>query len=138
MAISEIERTDVVTAEPDAGVTDLVATMADESVGSVIITENDEVRGIVTDREIALALRDSPDVPELSASDVMTEDPVTASEDTGVFELIGLMDDEGIRRVPIVEDGTLSGIVTLDDIIVLLSTEFGNVGDVIEKQSPRF
>ena len=74
MAISRIERTEVVTAEPDAAITDIVGTMADEEVGSVVITEDDDVRGIVT----------------------------------------------------------------LDDVIVLLSTEFGNVDNVIEKQSPRF
>jgi CBS-domain-containing membrane protein len=55
-----------------------------------------------------------------------------------VYEAINQLSDEEIRRLPVVdEDGELVGIVTLDDLLVLLSRELSMAGDIIEEQSPR-
>lgn len=138
MTISEIAQTDVVTADRDTSASDLASEMADSDVGSVLIVEESESVGIITDRQLALALTDGGDLSETTAGELMTEDPVTVSEDDGVFEVIQMFDEQNVRRLPVVDsDGQLSGIVSLDDAIVMLATEFGHVSDVIEAQSPR-
>ncbi|MFC4553253.1 MULTISPECIES: CBS domain-containing protein [Halorussus] len=139
VTIGEIAATDVVTARPDTPVTELVGKMARESVGSIVIVQQNRPVGIVTDRSIALKLEDNPDVSRLRAGDVMSEDLFTVREDENIFEVTRNLGDRGVRRAPVVDDqGTLRGIVSLDDITVLLTEEFENVSRIIEAQSPRY
>lgn len=117
----------------------VVGQMADEEVGSVVIVEDDRPIGIVTDRSIALALETTPDVADREARDLASEDLVTGTTEMTVFDALQELSDNGVRRLPIVdEDDTLQGIVTLDDIVVLLSTELSNASEVIRDQSARY
>lgn len=135
MTIMDIAQTDVVTASADADVTSVVKKMSDADVGTVIITEDETPTGLVTDRKIALALEEMPDLTDWHVEEIMTEDLITVTADTGIFEVLQILGDEAIRRVPVVDDqDTLQGIVSLDDILILLSAEFSNASDVIEKQ----
>lgn len=141
MTLEEIIETDVVTAERDTTIEEIVDRMANRSVGSVVIVEENKPVGVVTDRKIALALRETPDITNKQAADIMTgeDDLITVTGDTGIFEVIRTLGDAGIRRVPVVDDQeNLEGIISLDDILVMLIAEFDNVSDVIEKQSQRF
>lgn len=138
-SIDEILQSDVVTVEPDASITEIAETMENEDVGSVIVVEDEEPTGIITDRSVALALRESADLSEWTASDFVSEDLVTAETGMTVFEVLDRMEDEAIRRLPIVgDDGSLEGIVTLDDVFVLLNAEMDEATDIVESQSPRF
>ncbi|MCU4925967.1 CBS domain-containing protein [Halobacteria archaeon AArc-dxtr1] len=135
MALTDLATADVVTASTDSDVHDLLEMMDDHSVGSVVITEGDEPTGIVTDRMIAMAMRDADSIDDLSAEDLMTDDLVTIEADETHFEAFQTMSDEGIRRVPIVEGGQLTGIVTLDDLLMVVAAELSNASDVIEQQT---
>lgn len=69
----------------------------------------------------------------------MSRDPVTAAEDTGVAELCDRMKRGTVRRIPIVDDdGRLSGIVTLDDMVVLLEGEMEDLTSVIKSEAPPY
>ena len=135
MTLTDIATTDVVTASLDTEIRQTLDDMDEHAVGSVVVTDGDEPAGLVTDRMIAMAMRDHDSVEELTAGDVATEDLVTASDDDTHFEVLQTMSDEGIRRLPVVEDGSLTGIVTLDDMIVVTAAELSNAADVIEQQS---
>jgi CBS domain-containing protein len=135
----DIAETDVVTADRDDPLTGIVERMAQEDVGTVVIEEDGRPIGLVTDRKIALSLTDRTDISDMTAGDVMTEDLVTVSEDTTVFDVTRTLGDHAIRRAPVVdEDGKLTGIVSIDDMLVLLATEMDQLGDVIERQIERF
>lgn len=128
----------MITADPDTPIPTITAQMKSEDVGAVVVTENDEPRGILTDRKIALSLEEMPDLSERTAADVMSDDLVVGEQDSSVHEAIGQLSDAGIRRLPIVdEENTLVGIVTLDDIIVLLGEELQDSTEIIKHQSPR-
>lgn len=135
MTLSELATTDVVTASPDAELTELLSMMDEQDVGSVVITDGDEPHGIVTDRMIAMSFRDGGDIEGETAGDVMTEDIVTADEDDSHFDVMERMSEEGIRRIPIVSDGSLTGILTLDDLVMVTAAELGRMSDVIEMQT---
>ncbi|QLG64341.1 CBS domain-containing protein (plasmid) [Halorarum salinum] len=138
VTLEDVVRTDVVTADPDERVSDVVARMAEENVGSVVVVEEGRPVGIVTDRTVALALHGTPDVAEKQVEDLVPEDLVTATTDASVFDAVDTMREAGIRRLPVVgEEGDLEGIVTLDDVVVLLCSELGDAAEVIESQMPR-
>ena len=136
--IEEIIEDDVVTAQRDTPIATVVAKMAEEDVGSVVVVENDQPVGILTDRKIALALENTPDVANKQAGELISGDLVTATTSMSIFDALRQLSDEGIRRLPIVDDnGALQGIITLDDILVLLGSELNKAGETIRAQSPR-
>lgn len=139
MTLADLARTEVVTTTPHATAPDLARTLRDENVGCVVVTDEERPVGIVTDRDLAVrVLADEADPTETTAQDVMTADPTTVDIDTGLFELTEVMEDHGVRRMPVVDGDTLAGIITLDDVNQLLIDELDNLGDVIEAESPPY
>lgn len=139
MSLATLARTDVVTAQPETPATNLARTMRDETVGCVVITEGDDPVGLVTDRDLAVRLvANDHDPGTTTARDVMTDDPLTVDVGTGLFELTETMEEHAVRRVPVVENGSLAGIITLDDVHRLLVDELENLADVIEEESPEY
>ena len=137
--VKELAESDVVTAEPDTPITDVIAKMAEEDVGSVIIVDDDRPVGILTDRKIALALRDKEKITDLKTSDLIKDrELITATTEVTALEAVEQLSEENIRRLPIVdEDGQLKGIVTLDDLLVMFGTALYKATEVIKAQSPR-
>ena len=130
---------DVVTASTDASVKDLARTMLEEELGDLVIAEDDKPVGIVTDRDIALAVARYDDLSELTAEDIMTPDPVTIHEDATAVDLPATMADGRVRRIPVVDDdGRLVGIATLDDVVATAGEMLDDVAAVIESQSREF
>lgn len=141
MPLREIARgkESLVTAGPDASIRDVAKRMADEKVGSVIIERNDEPVGIITDRDITVSVvAEGKDFVGMTARDVMTRDPITAEADDGVYQLCQKMRKHGIRRMPITDDDKLVGIVTLDDLVILLEDEMRDLSDVVRAESPPY
>ena len=130
---------DVVTASADTSVKALARTMLDEELGDLVIAEDDKPVGIVTDRDIALAVARYDDLSELSAEAIMTPDPVTIHEDATAVDLPATMADGRVRRIPVVDDdGRLVGIATLDDVVATAGEMLDDVAAVIESQSREF
>lgn len=130
---------DVVTAERDTSVEKLASTMADEEIGDVVIAEDNRPVGIVTDRDVALAVAEHGDVSDLGAEDLMTEDPATIDQDAEAVELPADMAESTVRRLPVVDDdGELVGIATLDDVVATAGEQLEDVATVIESQSPGY
>lgn len=140
MTVQDVARTDVMTSHQDQSVGNLASIMKDENIGSVIIEDEDRPVGIVTDRDLVLeVLEPRHDPSEVTAADIMSETPTTVRADEGILEATAAMDEKGVRRLPIVDDdGTLTGIVTLDDLMVLLTDELDNLVGVIERESPPY
>ena len=138
VSIDDIIQTDVVTAQPDAPLTEIAERLESEDVGAVVLVEDEEPAGLITDRKIALSIDEFDDPSETTAEEIATDDLVTGTTTLTVFEVLNRMNDDNIRRLPVVnEDGTLEGIVTLDDLLVLLATELEKAASIIQSQSPR-
>ena len=138
VTIDDIMEEDVVTVQPDTPVPTVTAQMETEDVGAVVVVDDNEPQSVVTDREVALALEDTPDLADKTAEDLISDEMVTGEQQMSVYEALQQLSEENIRRLPIVdENGDLTGIVTLDDIIVLIGEEMQDAADIIQTQSPR-
>lgn len=130
------EAEEVVTTEPDATVRDVAETMRDENVGSVVVVEDGEPVGILTDRDVTVrAVAEGLDTDTTTAEEVMTSDLVTVNAYDSIDELIETFDAADVRRMPVVDGNEIAGIVTLDDISVLLSVELGGIAEEMESLS---
>lgn len=124
---------------PDDSVAKAADRMRQRTVGSLIVV--DAARrpiGIVTDRDLVIrALADARDADTTPVSEVMTPDIVVAKADTPVASALRMMREGPFRRLPIVDDrGILSGLVTLDDMLIVIGREFGEISSLLELETP--
>jgi CBS domain-containing protein len=117
--LSEVMNTDVQTISPEATIEEAAQEMRDGDFGLVPVVEDEELIGVITDRDIAIrAVAEGRD-PSTLVREVMSEGVVWASEDDSVEDAARIMSDHQIRRLPIVDaDQHLVGIVSLGDFAV--------------------
>jgi CBS domain-containing protein len=90
--------------------------MQQEDVGAIPVVENDRLVGIITDRDVTVkAVAAGEDPKEALVSDYMTTNVVTGRPDMSDHEALELMGREQIRRLPVVENGRLVGMVAMAD-----------------------
>ncbi|MFL5835326.1 MAG: CBS domain-containing protein [Solirubrobacteraceae bacterium] len=118
MRIRDVMTESVVTATPDTSVREVAETMRERNVGSVVLVENGQPVGFVTDRDLAVSVLADGRDPSDRACDHASAPVVTAAPDMDITEAAELMVEHGIRRLPVLEGGELIGIVTLDDLAV--------------------
>lgn len=139
MPVGHLGPEDVVTAQPGDSIGDISEQLATENVGAIVVTEDEEPVGMVTDRDVALSVGDIDDMASEPVEKIMTEDPVTLQEDEEAIEISRTIDEAGVRRIPVVdEQGNMTGIVTLDDLVATIGEQLNNVADTIEAQSPDY
>ncbi|MFL5827740.1 MAG: CBS domain-containing protein [Thermoleophilaceae bacterium] len=118
MRISEVMTHSVVTADCGVPLSDVGALMRDRNVGSVVICEHGQPVGVITDRDLALAVvADGVDVAS-PVGDQATRPLVTGEVEMELEEAVALMVQHRIRRLPVLEGSELAGIVTIDDLAV--------------------
>lgn len=108
----------VVTADATATLADVAELMRDRNVGSVVICEQGRPLGVVTDRDVALAVVAEGAERSERAGDHATRPLVTGETGMELEEAAALMVQNRIRRLPVLDGGDLAGIVTLDDLAV--------------------
>jgi CBS domain-containing protein len=102
---------------PDTPLTDVARIMAETNCGAVPVCAGKGVTGMITDRDIVLrAVTRAADMREMTAQRCMTQPVITASPEMDVHEASALMGSKQIRRLPVVENGELVGIVALGDL----------------------
>jgi CBS domain-containing protein len=93
--------------------------MRDRAIGDVIVTEDDDVIGIVTDRDIAVrGVAEELDVSTATLNQIISQDVVSVSQYDDAVAAADLMRTYGVRRLPVLENGRLVGLVSLGDLAV--------------------
>jgi CBS domain-containing protein len=124
-----------------AATTDTVETaaciMRDRGVGSLVVLRDGHPRGIVTDRDLVLRVLAQGRHPgSVRLEEVVTYDPITVSVHDGIETAVERMRLHGVRRLPVVDErGDAVGIVTADDLLVLLGAEIAAICEGIENRS---
>jgi CBS domain-containing protein len=125
-----------VTASPKDSLARVGSLMEQENVGAVVVTEADRPVGIVTDRDLALAVCVRHTSPDEHVQSIMTCPVSTISKDEGVYTATQQMMEQAVRRLPVVDQsGGLVGLVSLDDLLLLLSRELQNMAEGIKVES---
>jgi len=139
MSLQEFCRKPVIEISADANITEACRLMEQKNVGCLLAENNGRLCGILTDRDIALKVVGAQRDPRTTkVEDIMTRDPIRISVNSDLHHLTALMHAYHVRRVPIVDglDTTL-GIVTMDDLIALLSEEMSEIGKTISEEFQR-
>ncbi|MBS4217872.1 CBS domain-containing protein [Bacillus sp. FJAT-49711] len=116
--IRDIMTTDVQTCTLQDNVYEVAVKMKDDDVGVIPIVNNDKLVGVITDRDIVLRCIAEKNPPSSKVEEIMSSHLVTVTPETTTQEAAGIMAKEQIRRLPVVENGKLVGIVALADFAV--------------------
>ena len=117
MKANEIMTTEVITVTRDSLVKDAAKKMAEADVGSVLVSDGESIVGIITDRDVTIrGVAEFNNVNTVMCEDIMSEDVIAADSDADMEEVIELMADYQIKRIPIMEDSKVVGIVSLRDL----------------------
>lgn len=139
MAVIDIARTKVVKASPDTSVADVVRKMHKEEVAGLVIVEDGKPIDLVTSRDLSPAVLDEEfDAENTPVREFVDGDIPTVEADQGMYELVEIMSEHGIRRIPVVDDGDLVGIISVSDVIVLLGMELQHISNAIRSSSPAY
>ncbi len=127
MLVREFLRKAPVTVPPQCSLAEAARLMSDHNVGALLVMSGEKIIGIVTDRDITVRGVGSGRDLESAIADVMTEHPITIEGSADIFDAYRLLKEARVRRLPVVEEGELGGIVTMDDLLIALVLEFGAV-----------
>jgi len=109
---------DVLRIDAEASVFEAVTRMVEANVGALLVTENGEITGIITERDYLrrAALEERSD-KETAVREIMSSPLLVATPETTVDECMALMTDRRIRHVPVVDGGEVVGIVSIGDVV---------------------
>jgi CBS domain-containing protein len=135
MKLSDIFSKYVVTAAPQETLEAVALQMQEHNVGMVVAVEDRRPVGIVTDRDLAMALAVRGAPPHAAVQSVMTRKVLAIPDEMDVFAATRFIRECGVRRLPIVDrDDRLVGVVTLDDLVRFLGAELQNLAAGIEAE----
>ncbi|MEO9365104.1 MULTISPECIES: cyclic nucleotide-binding/CBS domain-containing protein [Candidatus Nitrosocaldus] len=123
--LKDIMIRNVVTISPDKTAQDAARLMAEHGIGSVVVMDSDKVIGIITERDLVRKVC-AKDIPssKVKIQDVMSAPIITAEPDLPIEAAVQRMFNNKIRRLPVVENGKLVGIVTISDIAKHMRTKW--------------
>jgi len=140
MKISDVMSKDVAKLDVNDTVERAAELMKQYNVGSIPVCRDEKVVGIITDRDITLrSVAENKSVKGQAVREIMTSNPVLGKSDMEVHEAARLMSERQIRRLPIVENNALVGIVSLGDLAVepkLVDNAGMALGNISEKSTP--
>jgi CBS domain-containing protein len=135
MKLNDIFTRSVVTAKPEETLAAVALRMQQHNVGTVVIVEDQRPVGIVTDRDLALALGVQRVSPQTEVQQVMTRHVLAIPEDTSISTATKFMREREVRRLPIEDrEDRLVGIVTHDDLLRYLGRELYNLAEGIKHE----
>ncbi|HEX5752443.1 MAG TPA: CBS domain-containing protein [Archangium sp.] len=140
MSLERFCRKTVAVIQPTQSVAEAAEVMRDRHVGAlVVVQEGLRPVGMLTDRDIVTrAVAERKDSRALTVGEIMSPEPATAHVDDTLDRTLFTLRERGVRRLPIVdEQGRVVGLVSLDDVLVLLSGELGQTAAAVrENQGP--
>jgi CBS domain-containing protein len=131
----ERKGTFVATVRPETVILEVVKELTERSIGAlVVLDERDALAGIITERDIVTSIsRFSSAILDEPVRRIMSTDLRTCSSEDSVESLMATMTDQRIRHIPVVDDGRLTGIVSIGDLVKARMDELERDRDALEQ-----
>ena len=116
MQVGDIMTTDVKTVGREDTFAEVAKILREKGISSVVVTEGDQITGIITERDLVNLVADGVDPVSVAVGDRMTRDLATVDPRTDIAEAAQVMAQRRIRHLPIVDKGKLAGIISIRDL----------------------
>ncbi len=115
---------DVLSVSPDTAVFDAIEKMAGRSAGTALVMDGDQLVGIISERDFIRKIYLKKKCEEdIKVGDIMSADLTTVSPDESLENCMNLMTDKRIRHLPVVEEGKVTGIISIGDLVKYMVSE---------------
>ena len=114
---------DVLRIDGGSSVLDAVRTMVEANIGSLLVTDGDDIAGIVTERDYLRRVTLEGRSEDAPVREIMTSPLIVVTPETEIEECMAMMTDRRIRHLPVVEDDEVVGIVSIGDIVKFRSKQ---------------
>ncbi|HWK59706.1 MAG TPA: CBS domain-containing protein [Parapedobacter sp.] len=105
-------------ASPDASVLDALKIMMEKNISALLITEDEQLKGIFTERDYARKIiLQGKSSKDTAISEVMTKNPHTITPDEAIDQCMQLMTNNHFRHLPVLDGGTVVGIISIGDLV---------------------
>ena len=128
----------------DESIIEAAKLMREHHTGSVVVVKDSkrgafDAVGMITDRDLVIeVLAEDVDVDSVSVKDVMSPEPIIASEKDSLSDTLKRMRDRGVRRVPVTDrEGQVVGVLSVDDVLSLLASELTDIDSLILREQER-
>jgi CBS domain-containing protein len=133
--VRDVMSKDVRVVRPDTSVKEVVATMNKFDIGSIVVVQGDRPVGIITERDILRRLVEPCLAPEtLTARQIMTSPVLTISETANIEETAKIMARKRVKRLPVINNGKLVGMITYTDIVAKVPTLLSILEELVRPQ----
>jgi len=135
--LKEILNRDVIVISPSAPISEASYLMMREEIGSLVVVNGDNFPiGIITDRDMVISVIAQGSNPEdVVVEEIMNKDIVYVEENTDIMDILSTLSEYSIRRIPVTKDGKLAGIVSVDDLVVVIASELAELANALSSKS---
>jgi len=138
MLVREVMNKNVMTVKPDVTLRKAAEAMSNYHIGSLVVLENNKLVGILTERNVLVAVADGKDPELTTVEEVMTKKVITISPDKVIEDAVALMTEHRIKKLPVVDGEKLVGIITASDIIVVEPKLIEGIAKLISIKLPGY
>ena len=132
LLVRDVMTKDVKVIGPDSSVHQVVAAMNRHNIGSIIVVKDDKPEGVISERDILRRVVEPCLSPETTtAKQVMTSPVITVSESASIGEVVKLMAEKRVRKIPVMKKDKLVGIITYTDILSKVLSMISILGELI-------
>ena len=135
MKIKEIMTKEIACVDAKSTAADAAKKMKNQNVGSVLVIDDNQLKGLLTDRAITTrTVAEEKDPRSVPVTDIMTKDIIGCREDDDIFDVVKMMGENKIRRMPVVNDQSqLVGVVSMSDIAQQMRSGLDSMFDELSK-----
>ena len=117
---------------PNEAITNCTKLMLEKHIGSLLVEENDNLIGFLTERDLVRMISLGIDPKTTKVKQIMTTKIITITPEKDIYDAIMLMNKENVRRLPVVLNNRIIGLLTLRDILTIQPTLFDLIMDMVE------
>lgn len=117
-SILQTKGNEVYTTSPETKLSEVVKKLVHHQCGSLLVCDGEKLVGIITERDLLRAsATDDQDLDSTAVSELMTDNLVTGTPDDSISQTMGLLTEQRIRHLPILENDKLVGLISIGDVV---------------------
>lgn len=136
MLVKDVMHKNVVVAKADVTIKEASKVMIEYKIGSLIVLKDDDIVGIATESDIVRSVSKGLDLDSTNIEEVMSKKVVTIDPEKTVEDAVDLMLKHKIKKIPVVEEGKIKGIITASDIVVVEPKLIASIANLISLKLP--
>jgi CBS domain-containing protein len=138
MLLKDVMNKNVTVVGPDISLKEAARVMYEKHIGSLIITEDEKIVGILTQTDVLKAIALEKDLETTLVEEVMNKKVATIDYEKSVEDAVNLMIEQRIKRLPVIKEGKLVGIITASDIITVEPKLITGIASLLSMKIPGY